>query len=134
MLPLQGFRTATVLILSMILPATTSLAAEEHIVPLGELHQQVTSAARVRQTNLTKAEALFSLPQVQNALHNAKMDPAKVENAVASLNDDELARLAVRADKVQADVSAGVLNNQDLTYIVIALATAIVVLVIVKAS
>ncbi|HEX5431173.1 MAG TPA: hypothetical protein VFW83_04355 [Bryobacteraceae bacterium] len=131
-LSFRSIRTATVLMLSVIVPATTSWAAEEHIVSLGEIHGQIASAAQTRHMNLQKAEALFSMPPAQNALRHAKMDPAKVQTAVAALDDAELARLAARADKVQANLKAGALSNQDLTYIVIALATAVVVIVILK--
>jgi hypothetical protein len=50
------------------------------------------------------------------------------------LNDKELARLAAQAEKVQADVAAGALDNhQQISYIIIALATAVLILVIVVA-
>jgi len=49
------------------------------------------------------------------------------------LNDQELARLAARAEKANSDFAAGSLTNQELTYIVIALGTAVLILVIVAA-
>ena len=53
--------------------------------------------------------------------------------AVAALDSETLQRLAERVSAVNADVSAGALSNQELTYIVIALATAVLILVILAA-
>ena len=63
----------------------------------------------------------------------AKLDRAKVVNALNLLSDEEVARLAARSTKIQKDVAAGVLSNQEITYILIALATAVLILVIVEA-
>ena len=57
----------------------------------------------------------------------------QVKTAVSQLNDDELARLQSRTEKVQRDLAAGSLTNQELTYIIIALATAVIVILILKA-
>jgi hypothetical protein len=61
------------------------------------------------------------------------MDQSKVRQAVSFLSDEELARLAARATRIENDFAAGALNNQQITYILIALATAVVILVIVAA-
>lgn len=69
---------------------------------------------------------------MQRALKNGKVDYAKVEKAVPALSDQEVAQLAARTNKIQSDFAAGALTNEQLTYIVIALATAVVVILIVK--
>ena len=56
-----------------------------------------------------------------------------MRQVVSLLGDDDLARLAAQTDRVRADLEAGALTNQQLTYIVIALATAVIILVIVVA-
>ncbi len=132
MMPNSALRGAIVLILSFVVPATTSLAAADHVVPIAELHRQIESAAQARQANLAKVDKFLSLDPVQNALRTARMDGSTIQKAVALLSDDELARLANRTDKVQADVTGGALTNQQLTYIIIALATAVIILVIVE--
>src|SRR5690348_11135365 len=95
--------------------AMSAKAAESHVVPLSELHQQAASAAETREANLSKTREFFSLPQVQSALKSANIDGAKVDRAMALLSDEELSRLAARADKAQVDLRAGVLTNQQLT-------------------
>jgi hypothetical protein len=52
-----------------------------------------------------------------------------VEKAVGFLSDEEVARLASQIQRLDRDITAGALSNQHLTYIVIALATAIIVLI-----
>jgi hypothetical protein len=52
---------------------------------------------------------------------------------VATLSPEELARLATKTNQIQTDFAAGALTNQQLTYIVIALGTAVLVLLIVAA-
>jgi len=52
---------------------------------------------------------------------------------IEDLPDEELARLAARTEKVRKDFAAGALTNQQITYIIIALATALIVVIIVVA-
>jgi len=123
---------ALALIFTLLLPLALP-AQDAHVVSPAELHQAVQSAAQTRQQNLAKVEKFFSQDAAQKALKTAKIDPSKVQKAAASLNDDELARLASQTDKVQKDISAGALTNLQITYIIIALATALIVILIFEA-
>ena len=67
---------------------------------------------------------------VKKALKTTRIDPEKIQKAVPSLSDEELARLAAQTDKVQRDIAAGALNNTQITYIIIAIATALLVTLI----
>jgi len=75
-------------------------------------------------------QEFFSEERVKKALKTTRMDPQKIQKAVPSLSDEELARLASQTDKVQRDVAAGALTNTQITYIIIALATALLVTLI----
>jgi hypothetical protein len=110
---------------------TPLLAAQNHVVSSVELQQATASAARTRQQNITKVEKFFSSEQATKALKSAHLDPVQIKKAVPTLSDQELARLASRADKAQKDFAAGALNNQQITYILIALGTAVIVLILV---
>ena len=70
---------------------------------------------------------------VQKTLGHQIVDATKVEKAIPLLNDEELSRLASQCNQVERDISAGELNNQEMTYILIALATAVIILVLVAA-
>jgi hypothetical protein len=107
--------------------------AEEHVVSSADLHKQLVTAAKARQENLKKVQDLFASPAAKDSLKSAQIDAKRIETGVASLSDAELARLATQADKIQKDIAAGALSNQEVTYILIALATAVIILIIVAA-
>lgn len=113
------------------LPLTTLGA--EHVIPQAALRQSLVSAAAARRANEAKVSGFFALPAVAGTLKKHGIDARRVERAVPTLSDQELAELAARTEKAQANFAAGALSNEDLTYIVIALATAVLVIIIVKA-
>jgi len=112
---------------------TSILLAQEHVVTAADLQSELSKSAATRQANLAKVRNFLSSEPARKALKSAKIDQQKVEKAVPYLSDEELARLAARTDKVQRDMAAGALNNQQITYILIALGTAVLVLILVKA-
>ena len=117
-----------------ILPlASQTTSGGDHVVPAPVLHQAVRAASQARQDNLAKLDRFFSSEPAKKAFATAKLDSARVSQALSLLSDEELARLASQSDKVQNDVAAGALTNQQITYILIALATAVIILVIVAA-
>jgi hypothetical protein len=119
------------LIVFTVLP--TVACAQAPAVSPSELRQALTTAAANRQKNLDEVRNFFAGAPARQALSSAKVDYQKVERAVAALSPDEAASLAVRTQQIQRDFAAGALTNQELTYIVIALAAAVLVLVIVAA-
>jgi hypothetical protein len=113
--------------------STSLMAAENHVVPLAELRQEAVSTKLKRDADLATVGKLLNLQPVQKALTKANLESKQVHQAASLLSDSELARLASRAAQLRADVEAGALSNLHLTYIVIALATAVIILVIVAA-
>ena len=124
-------RNVTAILLAVVFPVMGAMAQQDHVVPLAELHRDTAAATGSRQANLNKVDRFFSSPAAEKALHSVKLDGDQVKAALPLLGDEELARLAARADRAQADFAAGVLSNQEITYILIALATAVIILVIV---
>jgi hypothetical protein len=94
-----------------------------------ELRRAIMEAAKTRQKNLDDVRSFFASEPSRAALKVGKVDYQKVERAVATLSPEELSRLAERTNRIQADFAGGALTNQELTYIVIALATAVIVLI-----
>ncbi len=119
-----------VLALTSTLLLSPSLRAQDHVVSRADLHRAMRSATEVRQENQRKVEKFFTQERVRETLKSAKIDPARVQKAVPSLSDDELARLASQTDKVQNDMAGGALTNTQITYIIIAIATALIVTLI----
>lgn len=113
--------------------ATTPLPAAEHLAPLAEVRQQLAEKEQTRSQNVSALTKFFETPAARQALAKSGMDTNEVVGAVASLDDESLAGLASRAMDAQNSLSAGALNNQQLTYIIIALGTAVLILVILAA-
>jgi hypothetical protein len=123
--------SAIAVVFSLLVPSF--VAAQAPAVSSAELQQALVAAAQARQKNLGDVRAFFGSQPVRDALKSGKLDYKKVEKAVATLSPEELARLAERTNRIQQDFAAGALDNQQLTYIVIALGTAVLILVIVAA-
>ena len=105
-------------------------ASSDHVVPLGEMERRIAGESAQRRANLGKVESFLAMGKVDEALRNAKLDPQAIRAAASLLSDEELAKLAPRAESVKAEIQGGALSNQELTYIVIALVTALVVVII----
>lgn len=121
--------TSFICALGFFFQSPSLLAAQKHLVSPAEIQQAALSAAQTRQKNLAQVENFFASPQAQKTLKSAHLDPVQIKQAVPSLSNQELAQLASRADKAQKNFAAGALTNQQITYILIALGTAIVVLI-----
>lgn len=110
--------------------AATQTKAPQHAVSLADLQKDVAASAATRQANEAKIENFLSTPQAREAMKKAGINYEVVKQSVSQLSPDELASLAARADKAQMQFQAGALTNQQLTYIIIALATAVLIIVI----
>jgi len=110
-----------------------SLLADEHAVSATALHQTLMDSAKTRQTNLETVQKFFRSDVVQKTLGHQIVNASKVEKAIPLLNDEELSQLASRCRQVDSDISGGELSNQEITYILIALATAVIVIVLIAA-
>ena len=106
-------------------------APAEHIVPAQEMTQQLEASSAQRAADEQALQQLFS--EGNDALQAAGLDAQQVAAGVSVLDNEDLSRLAERARAFQQEVAAGALNNQQITYILIALATAVIILVIVAA-
>jgi hypothetical protein len=109
------------------------LIGDEHAVSGADLHQALLDSTKTRQTNVETVQKFFSSKLVQKSINRKVVNLSKVEKAIPLLSDEELNRLASQCRQVESDISAGALTNQEITYILIALATAVIILVIVAA-
>ena len=123
----------TLVILVVTLPLPQNALAQEHVVSAADLHRDILAAAQAREGNQDKVLKFFSSDQAKKALQSANLPYERVQKAVSQLSDEELARLAARTENVRKDFAAGNLTNQQITYIIIALATAVIILIIVVA-
>jgi hypothetical protein len=125
----QSVRVVTAGILVALFAFPIGLLAQSHVVSPSEIQNQMVTATQERQHNADAVRQFLSSPKAEKALKSARIDPEQVKTAVSTLSDAELAQLASRAGKAQADFAAGTLSDRDL--ILIILAVAILVLLIV---
>jgi hypothetical protein len=128
----QSVRTLMAGILVVIFAFPSNLVAQSHIVSLAELQKDTVAASTARQNNLQAVRQFFSSEQAEKALKSAHIDPMKVRAAVSTLSDEELAQLAARSAKAQADVAAGRLEDRDLMWILVAIAAFVLLIVAVR--
>jgi Flp pilus assembly protein TadB len=110
----------------------TGILAQSHVVSQTDIHKELVNAGQTRQQNLQKVKGLFSSNETRKAMETAKISPEKVDAAVSTLSDEELARLASRADKIDQDFAAGRLNDRDLLIILVGIAALILIIVAVR--
>ena len=130
----QLSRVATALLLAMVFVLPQNLVAEgaAHLVSPSDLQRGAVQASNLRQQNAEQVRQFFSSPKAEQALRSAHMNPEQVKNAVSTLDDAELARLASRTQKAQADFAAGSLSDRDLIIILVAVAVLILIIVAVR--
>ena len=118
--------TATFLIALFSIPQ--SLVAQTHVVSPSELQKATVAASQARQKNIETVQQFLSSETAQKALKTAHIDPQQVTQSVSRLDDQELAQLASRASKAQADFAAGTLSDRDLIIILVAMAAVILII------
>lgn len=128
----QCLRMASAVVLVALFIVPTGAFAQSHVVSPADLQKATVASSQVRQHNLDSVQHLLSSPTAEKAMKSAKMDPQQVQTAISTLDDKDLAQLAARADKAQADFSAGNLNERDLILIILAIAVIILIIVAVR--
>lgn len=128
----QSLRAAVATLLVALFIVPTDALAQSHVVSPADLQKEAVAASQVRQHNLDSVQRLLSTPAAEKALKSAKMDTQQVKTAVSTLSDQELAQLAAKADKAQADFAAGDLSERDLILIILGIAVLVLIIVAVR--
>ena len=132
MMNLPVLRRFTNCVLVALVGLPSILSAQTHVVNPADLQKQILAATGARQRNVeTVTGFLSSTTKAQKVLGSVGIDPAQVKTAVSSLNDQELARLAARAEQAQADFAAGRMSDRDLIYILLGIAALILIIIVV---
>jgi len=118
--------------LALVFAVPQSLLGQSHVVTPADLQKESVAASQVRLRNLETVQQFLSSERAKTAMKSAHMDPEQVKTAVSSLSDQELAQLAARSQKAQADFAAGKLSDRDLIIILIAIAALILIIVAVR--
>jgi len=126
------YLTACLLVTVFAVPPSLMAQASTHLVSPSDLQKAAVNATQSRQLNLGAVREFLSSERATHAMQSAHMDAPQVKNAVSSLSDAELARLASRAQNAQADFAAGRLGDRDLLIIILAIAALVLIIVAVR--
>ncbi len=125
-------RAALVCLVAATFALPQHMFADSHVVSRADLQKQAVTASQARQQNIQDVREFLSSPSAQKALSNAKVNSEQVKTAVSQLNDAELAQMAARTHKAQADFAAGNLTDHDLVLIILGLVALILIIVAVR--
>jgi malic enzyme len=106
--------------------------AQDHVVSSSEVAKDLQAAADHRKEQVAKVDGFLGTSEAKKALAEAHIDYQQVHAAVQSLSDEDLARIAARADQAQKDFAAGDLSDRDLLIILVAVALLILIIVAVR--
>jgi cobalamin biosynthesis Mg chelatase CobN len=106
--------------------------AEDHVVSSSELQQQAVAATNTRQQNADTVTRFMSSPKAQQELQTAHVSPTEVKSAISKMSDEEVAQLAQRVDKTQADFAAGGMSDRAVILLVIAIIVLVLIIVAVR--
>jgi CHASE3 domain sensor protein len=123
------FRLSVALFLIAIFPVL-SFADTRHVVSPSDLQNQLLTASHARQQNINKVERFLSSDVASKAMNDAHVNAQQIKNAVPGLNDQELAKLAARADTTQANFAAGNLGPRDVAIVVLGVVVIILIIVV----
>lgn len=104
----------------------------EHVVSSSDMQKAVADAGRARQQNVDTLNRFFSSDKARQALESSHLDAQQVKSAVGTLDDQELAEMAARADEAQQDFAAGRMSDHDLLIILVLIAALILIIVAVR--
>ena len=124
------YRTVASLLVLLMFHQPTGLLSQDRVVSPAELRHAIELSAEKRHNDAKSVRDFFSTDKVKTTLNAAHLDAQKIEKAVSVMDDEELSQLAGRVQVAQKEMVGGALSNEHLTYIVIALAAAVLVLVL----
>jgi len=128
----ECLRVLTTCILVTIFTLPPDALSQIHVVSPTDLQKEAVAATQARKRNLEAVRQFLSSQAAEKALKSAHVQPEQVKTAVSTLSDQELAQLASRAHKAQADFAAGTLSNRELIIIIIAIAALVLIIVAVQ--
>ena len=118
--------------LSALMAFPQAAIAQDHVVSSSDIKKDLQAATTERKQQLAQVDALLSTNGARKALADAHIDYQQVHAAVQSLSDQDLARVAAKADQAQKDFAAGDLSDRDLIMIILAVAVIVLIIVAVR--
>jgi hypothetical protein len=113
-------------------PILAQSEADKHVVSLGELNKDSAGPSEARRTNEAEIRQLFATVDGQKALKSANVDYAKIDRAVSSMSDEDVARISTRARELNQDFAGGNLTDHDLLVILIVVLIVVILIVVLR--
>ena len=128
----QSALAVTACVLFTLFAAHPAQRAQNHIVSPFEIQKDVVAATHARQQNAETVTQFLSSPRAKQALQSAHLSSTQVKTAVSNMSDEEVAELASRVDKAQAEFAAGRIADRELILILIGIVVLILIIVAVR--
>ena len=128
----QSALAVTACVLFTLFAAHPARGAQDHVVSPSEIQKDAVAATHARQQNVETVTQFLSSPQAKQALQSAHLSSTQVKTAVSNMSDEEVAQLASRVDKAQADFAAGNMSDRDLILILLGIVVLILIIVAVR--
>ncbi|HXW14248.1 MAG TPA: PA2779 family protein [Terriglobia bacterium] len=128
----QSALGVTACVLFTLFAAHPARGAQDHVVSPTEIHKVAVAATHTRQQNVESVTQFLSSPRAKQALQSAHLSSTQVKNAVSNMSDEEVAQLASRVDKAQAEFAAGHMSDRDLILILLGIVVLILIIVAVR--
>jgi hypothetical protein len=113
-------------------PIMAQSQVDKHVVSLDELSRDAARPAQTRRANEAEIRQLFATVDGQKALKTMNVDYAKIDRAVSSMSDEDVARISDRARAIDRDFAAGNLTDHDLLVILIIALIVIILIVVLR--
>jgi len=118
--------------LSAVMAFPQGALAQDHVVSSADVKKDLRVWSAQRHEQLAKVEGLLGSKDAQKAMAEAHINYQQVQTAVRSLSDEDLARVASRANQAQKDFAAGAFSDRDLILIILAIAILVLIIVAVR--
>ena len=128
----RGLNVLFAAALSAVMAFPQGAIAQDHVVSAAQVRKDVQAASQARNEELAKVNGFLETEQARKAMAGAHIDYRQVNAAVQSLSDEDLARVAAKADQAQKDFAAGTLSDRDLILIILAVAVIVLIIVAVR--
>jgi hypothetical protein len=128
----RGINLLLAIGLSALMAFPQGAIAQDHVVSSSDVKKDLQAASAERKRQLAQVDGFLATSEAKKALAEAHIDYLQVHAAVQSLSDEDLARVAARADQAQKDFAAGTLSDRDLIFIILAIAVIVLIIVAVR--
>jgi hypothetical protein len=110
------------LITALLTLGTSTLTAQDHVLPLSELHRQVANTTASQQADQAAIQSFFAGQRVRDTLRKAGMDSEGMARSAALLDTGEQAELASRIRAANDQMAGGELKDSQVTLIIMCVA------------